>query len=443
MTDEMALLRSSISRVMDSAQHLGIELNEQEAEQWIAAMSAESKGGDVVVDVDTGMFGHRAVMLDLAPADMARFQKIAPIVGFQDRPGVQTALALSGSAAQSKIQAFPADADFFERIHIKAPTREEACRILGEMMREKALSTMSGPTHRLWAVKLGSWEFDGTKDGKDFRKGFWVEWTPAEVESGEMTVSAADGTARTLKWSDAAQNPGWCKLDWVVADPQRGQLANASNVLDPTWEGPDGKIVPLDGFLEPYFQEVYLDTEARPLFDRLIKELSTDAVDDYVKALEGEVYKYSVKHESWGKVARRMYNIFRLTGRYAEAAYIRELFDEPTAAMYQVAALVKTLEEASEGVTPFDREMLVKQTDQLIMSAITALEGGEEAEVVSKLLILRDRVSGRLPLDTEEEAERLVEEAMAAVNNYFHRRLVALPEIAAYLDEIVARGQQH
>ena len=63
--------------------------------------------------------------------------------------------------------------------------------------------------------------------------------------------------------------------------------------------------------------------------------------------------------------------------------------------------------------------------------------------MVSKLLILRDRVSGRLPLDTEEEAERLIEEAMAAVNNYFHRRLVALPEIAAYLDEIAARGKQH
>ena len=292
-------------------------------------------------------------------------------------------------------------------------------------------------------MKLGTWDADVTKDGSPIRKGSPISWTPAEVEAREMNVVSADGSARTVKWEDAAQNPGWCKLDWVVADPSRGQLANASNVLDPTWESPDGTIVPLDGFLDPYFQEVYVDTDARPLFDRLVKDLSTDAVDEYIEALEHEVWKYSVKHENWGKVARRLYNIFRLTGRYAEAAYIRELFDEPTTALYQVAALVRTLEEASEGVTPFDRDVMVAQTDQLIMSAINALEGPEEAQVVAKLLVLRDRVSGRAPLNPGEEAQVLIDEAMAAVNEYFHKRLIALPEISEYLDKIAASDQQH
>jgi hypothetical protein len=156
--------RDAIERVIDSARRLGVEINEVEADQWIAAMAAETKGGDIVVDVDTGVFGHRASMLDLDPVDLARFRRIAPIVGFQDRPGVKTALALSGSAAQSKIQAYPADADFFERIHITAPTKEEACRILGELMRDKAMSTLSGPTHRLTAVKLCVLDADVTKD---------------------------------------------------------------------------------------------------------------------------------------------------------------------------------------------------------------------------------------------------------------------------------------
>jgi hypothetical protein len=77
------------------------------------------------------------------------------------------------------------------------------------------------------------------------------------------------------------------------------------------------------------------------------------------------------------------------------------------------------------------------------MSAISALDGPEEAVVVSKLLVLRDRVSGRLPLDTKEEADRLVEEAMAAVNDYFHRRLIAVPDIAEYIDKIAASDEQH
>ena len=433
----------AMARIIDSAARLGIEINRDEAQAWIHAMAVESAGGDVVVDVDTGVFGHRASMLDLNPADLERFKKIAPIVGFQNRPGVQTSLALSGSSAQSRIQAYPADADFFERIHITAPTREEAGRILGEVIRDKAMETRSGPTHRLTEVKLGTWDAEVTKDGKSQKRGSPITWTPQEVETKQMNVVSADGSARTVNWDDCAQNPGWCKLDWVVADPSRGQLANASNVLDPTWESPDGKIVPLDGFLDPYFQEVYIDTDSKPLFDRLVKDLAIDAVDDYVKQLEHEVWKYSVKEPNWGKVARRLYNIFRLNGRYEAAAYIRELFDEPTTALYQVAALVRTLEEASEGVTPFDREMMVAQTDQLIMSAIQALEGPEEGEVVSKLLGLRDRVSGRRPLDTEEEVERLIEEAMGTVNEYFHKRLVALPEIAEYLDKIAASDQQH
>jgi hypothetical protein len=382
-------------------------------------------------------------MLDLDEADLARVAKITPIVGFENRPNVQTALALSGSSAQSRIQAYPADADFFERINISAQTREEALRILGDVIRDKALSTMSGPTHRLWEVKLGTWDADVTKDGKPARKGSPISWTPAEVAAGEMNVVSADGSARTVRWEEAAAEPGWCKLDWVVADPGRGQLANASNVLDPTWEAPDGSITPLDGFLDPYFQEVYLDTDARPLFDRIVKDLSADAVDDYVTQLEHEVWKYSVKDPNWGKVARRLYNIFRLSSRYAEAAYIRELFDEPTTALYQVAALIRTLDEAASDGSPFDREVLVSQADQLIMSAIAALEGPEEAEVVSQLLRFRDELSGRSHAGRSDEVAALQSETMRTVNDYFKRRLYALPGIATYLDKVAAEGNAH
>jgi hypothetical protein len=433
----------AISRVIDSARRLGVEIDGSEARAWIESMAAETKGGDVMVDVDTGVFGHRASMLDLDAADLQRFQKIAPIVGFQNQEGVTTALALSGSSAQSRIQAYPADADFFERIHITAETRQEALHVLGNVIRAKAMETRSGPTHRLTEVKLGTWDADVTKDGKTLKKGSPISWTPAEVESGVMNVVSADGSARTVTWAEAAQNPGWCKLDWVVADPKRGQLANASNVLDPTWQGPDGEIVPLDGFLDPYFQEVYIDTDARPLFDRIVKDLSADAVDEYVKQLEHEVWKYSVKDPNWGKVARRLYNIFRLSSHYAEAAYIRELFDEPTTVLYQVAALIRTLDEAAEEGSPFDREVMVEQADKLIMSAISALEGPDEAEVVAQLLRFRDELSGRSSGGRSDEVEALHLETMNAVNGYFKRRLYALPGIASYLDEIAAKEESH
>lgn len=432
---------AAIARISEAAARLGVEIDADEAEQWIAAMRTESAGGEIALDVNSGVYGHRVSMLDYSAQDLSRFRDMAKIVGFEDRPpNVATALALSGSAAQSKIQAFPGDCDFFERIHIKADTREEAGRILGDVIREKALATLTGPGYRLWEVKFGTHRGPVTYHGKTLKAGSPVSWSADEMKVGQLEVIDPDGTTRVMRWEDCTAEPGWCKLDWVISDKARGSLANASNVLDPTWERPDGSIAPLDGFLDPYFQEVYLEADSIPLFSRLVKELGGDAVDDYVEALEHEVWKYTVKEKNYGKAARRMYNIFRLTGRYAEAAYLRELFDEPVTALYQVAALLRTLDDAAESGDAFEAETMVAQTDRLIMAAIGALDGPAEAEMVSHLLRLRDELRAR-----EDRAERgtdleaLRESAMTAVNDYFLRMLTAVPEINAYLDDIASR----
>ena len=133
-----------------------------------------------------------------------------------------------------------------------------------------------------------------------------------------------------------------------MADPVRGQLANASNMLDVTWEAPDGTITPLDGYLDPYFQEVYLEAESVPIFSKLAQHVSADALDDYVSSLEKEVKKYLTKDINYGKAAKRMYNVFRLTGRYQEAAFLRELFDEPTTMLYQVWSLIRTIDDCCQ-----------------------------------------------------------------------------------------------
>lgn len=432
----------AVARVMESARRMGVEIDEREAADWVAAMTSEATGGDIVVDVDSGVYGARVTMLDFRPTDLARFREMAKVVGFDDRPPeVLTALAISGSAAQSKINAFPADCDFFERIHIRADTREAACSILADLIRDKALATASGPTHRLWEVKFGTHRFSATKGGAAVAAGSPMSWTLEEVRAGQMEVALADGSLVALTWQDAAREPGWCKLDWVIADATRGQLANASNMLDPTWEAPDGHIEPLDGFLDPYFQEVYLESDSIPLFSRLVKQLSADSVDDYVEALEHEVWKYTVKEPNFGKAARRMYNIFRLSGRYREAAYVRELFDEPVTALYQVAALIRTLDDAAASGEQFDPETMVAQVDRLIMSAITALDGPQEAEMVANLLELRDSLRGRESRDERaDEMKGVQDAALAAVNDYFERMLRAVPEIDAYLDDIAARA---
>jgi hypothetical protein len=432
----------AIARVVSSATRLGVELNEDEAAEWVAAMETEASGGELVVDVDSGVYGHRVSMLDFLPKDLARFREMSTIVGFEDRPPqVMTALSISGSAAQSKINAYPADCDFFERVHIKADTRDEACAILADLIREKALATASGPGHRLWEVKFGSHKVAGTKGGSLVGAGAAMSWTLEEVRAGQMEVILTDGSIAVHTWEEASHDPGWCKLDWVIADKTRGQLANASNVLDPTWEAPDGTIVPLDGFLDPYYQEVYLETESIPLFSKLVKELSADSVDDYVDTLEHEVWKYTVKEPNFGKAARRMYNVFRMNGKYREAAYVRELFDEPVTALYQVSALIRTLDDAASSGDVFATDTMVSQVDGLIMSAIQALDGPQEAQMVGHLLSLRNSLQAHeTHAGRTDEMTGIQDAALGAVNDYFERALRSVPEIDAYLVDIAKRA---
>jgi hypothetical protein len=58
---------AAIARVVASATRMGVELDAAEAAEWVAAMETEASGGELVMDVDTGVYGHRVTMLDFLP----------------------------------------------------------------------------------------------------------------------------------------------------------------------------------------------------------------------------------------------------------------------------------------------------------------------------------------------------------------------------------------
>jgi hypothetical protein len=423
---------------MDSAKRLGVEIEEEEALQWLTSMAAHQESGQITMDTRSGVFGHNISMMDFSDKDLEYFRRIGKIVEFEDIPGkVETALALSGSSAQSKIQSYPGDCDYFERINIIAPTREDACTILAEIMRKKALDFRQGPSYQLIEVKFGSHPQDIVIGNREYKAGSPVSWKGDQIQAGKIDGFSKEGDPISIGWDEVKNNPGWCKLDWVVADPIRKQLANASNMLDVTWEAPGGEITPLDGYLDPYFQEVYLDATSVPIFSKLAQHVSADALEDYVKALEREVYKYLTKDVNYGKVAKRMYNIFRLTGKYEEAAFLRELFDEPTTILYQIWSLIRTIDDAYIPGSSITYEEVVTSADNLIMEVIRVLEGDEETEIVKHLLKLRDSLlepEARETLTIEAEAARA--RVINIVNNFFYDKLTALPTIKDYMDTV-------
>ncbi|HEY5271576.1 MAG TPA: hypothetical protein VII97_14665 [Anaerolineales bacterium] len=434
---------ANLKNIIESARRLGVEMDEEEALQWLTAIAATQGSDDLVVDSRDGVFGYKVTMLDFSPKDLDYFRQIGKIVEIPDRPGVvETALALSGSAAQSKIQSYPGDCDYFERVNIKAASREEACRILSDVMREKAIQTMKGPTFQLIEVKFGSYPFETVKGEVTNKSGAPISWKAEEVRAGQFDAFKPDGTAVVIRWEDVATEPGWCKLDWVIADPVRSRLANASNMLDVTWEAPDGAIIPLDGYLDPYFQEVYLDAESIPIFSKIAQHVSANALDDYVTQLEKEVAKYLTKDINYGKAAKRMYNVFRLIGRYEEAAFIRELFDQPASMLYQVWSLIRTIEDCCNPSSPITVEQVLAQNDQLIISVVSALEGDQETEIVRLLLKLREdltRQKTNEQLNPEAEAAR--DRLINVVNNFFYDKLTSVPTIKVYIDSFQTKHE--
>ncbi len=434
-----------LNAIVESARRLGVEMDEADALQWMAKMAAWKAYDDVEVDNAAGVFGHKIVMLDFSPEQLAYYREIGRIVEMTNVPGVvETALALSGSSAQSKIQTYPGDCDYFERVNIKARTREDACRILGEAIRKKALDTLAGPTYQLIEVRFGCAPYEVTARDWHYKPGNSLAWNVNELKAGQIEGIRQDGTTVTLRWDEVATDPGWLKLDWVVADPVRGTLAKASNVLDATWEAPNGSITPLDGYLDPYFQEVYLQADSIPIFSKLVHHVSPDALDEYVSLMETEVKKYLTKDLNYGKAAKRMYNIFRLTGRHAEAAFVRELFDEPATILYQVWSLLRALDEACRPDSSISMDQVSAQADRLILDVVGALEGPAESEIIKQLLILRDMIAKQktgeaLSAETGAARQRVIN----VVNTFFHERLIALPGIEQYINGMQSTSTEH
>lgn len=441
MTDEERTqidAQREVDQIIKTAKTLGVEVDETDVAQWLTAMAA-SGTMEWEMDAEAGIYGHEITLLDFDKATLDRYRRIADVVQLPDLPNVETAVSLAGSAAQGMIQLYPGDCDYFERVNIKAETREEATHILADLMRDKALAKFEGPGYQLIEIKFGTWQTDVVKDGEPIKTGSPVSWLPDEVKAGQMQVVRASGEPWEVEWEYGCLDPGWCKMDWIIAEAEKGRVVNASNMLDVTWEAPDGSIIPLDGFIDPYFQEVYLEAESVPLFSKLTQHISPRALDEYVQQLTGEVYKYTHERVNYGKAAKRMYNIFRLTGRHQAAALIRELFDEPAALLYQVWSLLDTMDDAAQPDSTIDRETLVQQTDALIRNVIEVCEGPLETEIVMALIRLRDDITGRVDLDADDW-DALIAQSRAKteelVNEFFKAKLLGIPDVREFLDSL-------
>jgi hypothetical protein len=418
-----------------AARRMGVEADADEARQWMLAVAAGEHDERIAADDQAGIFGDRVSLLDFDPDDLGRFRGLMPHVRLEPRPELESAISIAGSAAQGKIQLFPGDADFFERAHIHAETEDEAKQTLRALMRETALRAVAEPDIVLLEVDLGQYPEPVIQRGTPVKAGHTIEWTTPDVVQGYIEVETPGGASKRFAWDDQDPCTGWLYLYWIVAERDAGRIAIASNVVDPTWEDLSGTVRSLDGAVDPLVQEIYLEASALPLVERLHQLVARGAREAYQEAMREQVYHYAHVQPSYGKVAKRLYNLFRVSDELEAAAYVRELFDEPSARLYQITGLLEAADAALDDQSGIDRESVLRQLDVVADAIADVTEGAEESSLLGEIAKLREAAlrEGRASGDWGPVLADVRERCAEIVNEFFRTRLLAYDRISEIL----------
>jgi hypothetical protein len=440
-----------------AAASVGMTLDPAAARRWIDA--AASAGRDLALHPSAGVFGHPLSLLDFDPSDLPFLRALAAGMRAAGRPGTHSAIAIAGSAAQGLVQPFPGDCDFYERLHLDAADEGVARNLLASVLRETALRVMDAPDLVLIEVNMGAYPRAVVERGQPRAAGDSITWRPDDVQRGAIDVTDPEGRALTIAWDDVEAGAAWTYVGALAVDPGASRLALASNMLDVTWGPPGGAIVPLDGALDPCFQEVYLEADALPLVTRLLRAgragRSGDAqgaeASRYAALMRGEVRHHGFDVPDFCKCSKRLYNLCRATGELEAAAWVRELFDEPAACVYQVPGLLEAAAVAFHASQKVERAAVLLTLDRVAESVRLAFEPAEADAIERDLGFVRALAAeGRseviggdvLTLPEAARVDAVRARCRARVNDYFGARLRAFPRAARLMDEIGQEGER-
>jgi len=414
-----------------------IEFDAEEARTWMLAVAAGDATA-LTVDDDTGLFGSRVALLDFDADDLERVRRLVPSVRIAATPGMKSAIAISGSSAQGRIQLFPGDTDFFERVHIRASDEATAHALLRDAMHRTAIRAFAEPDIVLVETNLGVYPEAVDERGRKKDAGDSIEWAPSDVVAKQITVTAADGTPRTYHWDTVDLAGAWFYFGWVAADRAEGRIVFTSNMIDVTWEDDDGVIHSVDGAVDQLAQEIYLEPDALALVERLHAITPADARDAYRAAMRSEVHHYTTDEQNYGKAAKRLYNLFRVADELEAAAYVRELFDEPQARLYQVPVLLYAADVALDPQSGIDRDTVLRQIEIVATAIADATDGDDERDLLAQLDRLRAQAEaeGGRDGDWAGVLADVRERSLAIVSDYFRDRLLAHDRVRELLEEI-------
>jgi hypothetical protein len=216
-------------------------------------------------------------------------------------------------------------------VHIQAPTREDAVEILAATMIESVARTFTNPHLQFVEMKLGLYPAAYSREQEPVSQGSPITGASRRSTSG----SCGSSTRRVRATGCGCTRSPWIPVSssWTGCSPTATATGSSGLQGDRRDLGGAGRVDRgLDGVLDSFYQEVYLDPESQIDVQRLVQHVSPDGLENYLEQIAGEIARYSTEgHENYGKVAKRLYNITRILRRDADASYLRQLFDDPPA----------------------------------------------------------------------------------------------------------------
>jgi hypothetical protein len=192
-------------------------------------------------------------------------------------------------------------------------------------------------------------------------------------------------------------------------------------------------------------QEIYLEASALPLVEKLSKLVAPGARERYQEIMKGQVYHYTAEEPSFGKAAKRLYNLFRVSDELEAAAYVRELFDEPAARLYQITGLLEAADAALDLASGIDRDTVMRQLDLVAETIDYATDGTEESNLLAAVERLRAAAlaEGREGASWASVLVDVRAECAELVNEFFRSRLMGYEPVRATVEAIAAGAPAH
>jgi len=179
------------------------------------------------------------------------------------------------------------------------------------------------------------------------------------------------------------------------------------------------------------------DTDVRPYTvpTPLREPIPVAMKETYITELEDQVRELvGSEPKDFARATLLIYDIFRLRDEQENALEISSLFDVPAIVLFQVPPLVRSIHRMDPTPTTATLDAVLERIDDLTRLVIVALEGHTDADVVRRLLDLREAVSAaHLDPGRYETVTAAADHLTHLVNAFFFDRLTAIPALRNYV----------